>query len=99
MPTQAEKLIEHIRALSSDERQVVLAALSEAAPAAGPRSSLAYEANGGQADDTAYQAQLLAAGLISEIRPRRRDQQAFERFAPLPVIGEPFSQTIIEERR
>ena len=61
--------------------------------------TLACQANGGQADDTAYQAQLLAAGLISEIRPRRRDQQAFERFAPLSVTGEPFSQTIIEERR
>src|SRR5690348_11100397 len=99
MPTHAEKLIEEIRALPPDERNAVLAALSEEASTAGSQSRLAYQADVGQADDVAYQKRLLAAGLVSEIRPRRRDQQAFERFAPLPVIGEPLSQTIIEERR
>lgn len=51
-----------------------------------------------EAADLAYQKHLLAAGLISEIRLRSRDPRAFE-FTPVETIGEPLSQTIIDERR
>jgi hypothetical protein len=43
-----------------------------------------------------YWQQLIALGLIKEIRPLPADEQPF---TPVRVIGTPVSQTIIEERR
>jgi hypothetical protein len=49
--------------------------------------------------DEEYQKRLVQAGLLSEVRTRRRDQQVFERFRPVPITGKPLSETIVEERR
>ena len=48
-----------------------------------------------------YEAQrrLLAAGIISEIKPSKRVSTGTERFMPIPIPGEPLSETIIRERR
>ena len=51
-----------------------------------------------QADQEA-QRRLLAAGIISEIKPSRRVPTETERFTPIPIQGEPLSETIIRERR
>jgi predicted Zn-dependent peptidase len=42
---------------------------------------------------------LLAAGLLSEIKPPSRDVESFRRYQPVKVEGKPVSETIIEERR
>ena len=101
MTPNAERLIEEIRGLPSDERDAVLAAFLEIPPAPAEPSPAPSEQSllAGETDDIAYQRQLLAAGLIREIRPRRRDQEAFDRFTPVPITGEPLSETIIAERR
>jgi len=49
--------------------------------------------------DQEAQRRLLAAGIISEIKPSRRVATGTERFTPIPVQGEPLSETIIRERR
>jgi hypothetical protein len=49
--------------------------------------------------DDEYQRQLVASGLMQSVKPRRRDQQAFDRYQPVEIAGKPLSDTIIEERR
>ena len=49
--------------------------------------------------DQEAQRRLLAAGIISEIKPSRRVPTETERFVPIPIQGEPLSETIIRERR
>ncbi len=49
--------------------------------------------------DQELQRRLLAAGIISEIKPPPRLLPARERFTPIPITGEPISETIIRERR
>jgi hypothetical protein len=49
--------------------------------------------------DQEAQRRLLAAGVISEIKPSRRVPTETERFTPIPIQGEPLSETIIRERR
>jgi len=45
------------------------------------------------------QRRLVAAGVLSEIKPPPRFMPARERFAPVAIEGEPLSETIIRERR
>jgi hypothetical protein len=45
------------------------------------------------------QRRLVAAGVLSEIKPPPRFIPARERFSPVPIQGEPLSETIIRERR
>lgn len=49
--------------------------------------------------DQELQRRLLAAGVVSEIKPPPRLLPAHERFSPVPITGEPISETIIRERR
>jgi len=49
--------------------------------------------------DQDMQRRLLQAGIISEIKPPPRLLPARERFTPVPITGEPISETIIRERR
>jgi hypothetical protein len=49
--------------------------------------------------DQEVQRRLLAAGIISEIKPSRRAETGTEKFTPISIQGEPVSQTIIRERR
>jgi hypothetical protein len=49
--------------------------------------------------DQEAQRRLLAAGVISEIKPSRQVPTETERFTPIPIQGEPLSETIVRERR
>jgi Arc/MetJ-type ribon-helix-helix transcriptional regulator len=49
--------------------------------------------------DQELQHRLLAAGILSEIKPPPRLLPSRERFTPVPITGEPISETIIRERR
>jgi Arc/MetJ-type ribon-helix-helix transcriptional regulator len=49
--------------------------------------------------DQEVQRRLFDAGLLSEIRPPRRVSTGTERFTPVPIQGEPLSETVIRERR
>lgn len=93
MANDVEKLIQDLRSLSPSDRREVLASLHET-----PVSASAPNPGNAEADE-AYQKLLVDAGLIDEVRLRRRDQRSFERFQPVMITGEPLSQTIVEERR
>jgi hypothetical protein len=45
------------------------------------------------------QRRLVAAGVLSEIKPPPRFMPAREPFTPVSIQGEPLSETIIRERR
>ncbi len=45
------------------------------------------------------QRRLVAAGVLSEVKPPPRFIPARERFTPVTIQGEPLSETIIRERR
>ena len=49
--------------------------------------------------DQEAQRRLFRAGLLSEIKPPRRISTGTERFTPIPIQGEPLSETVIRERR
>ncbi|ODU01849.1 MAG: hypothetical protein ABS79_01120 [Planctomycetes bacterium SCN 63-9] len=49
--------------------------------------------------DQEAQRRLLAAGVISEIKPSRRTSTPTEQFTPISIPGEPISATIVRERR
>jgi Arc/MetJ-type ribon-helix-helix transcriptional regulator len=49
--------------------------------------------------DQELQRRLLEAGIISEIKPPPRLLPEREPFSPIPIQGEPLSETIIRERR
>ena len=51
-----------------------------------------------EAADQDLQRRLLAAGVISEIKPPPRLLPTREEFTPVPITGEPISETIIRER-
>jgi hypothetical protein len=44
------------------------------------------------------QRRLVEAGVLSEVKPPRRFLPERERFTPLPIKGEPLSETVIRER-
>ena len=49
--------------------------------------------------DQELQRRLFEAGQLSEIKPPRRVSTGTEEFIPIPIQGEPLSETIIRERR
>ena len=52
-----------------------------------------------QVAEQELQRRLFDAGLLSEIKPPRREATGPHRFTPVPIEGEPLSETIIRERR
>jgi hypothetical protein len=51
------------------------------------------------AGDEELQRRLLAAGLLSEIKPPITDLTAYSNRRAVPIQGEPLSETVIRERR
>jgi Arc/MetJ-type ribon-helix-helix transcriptional regulator len=51
------------------------------------------------ASDEELQRRLFEAGLLSEIKPAVRVATGTEAFPPIPIQGEPLSETVIRERR
>ncbi len=81
-----QRVLEAIRTLDLNELGPVERAVQERLEAAG------YS----QQEWTAMQA-LIDAGLMKEIKPRFQGHSA--EFKPVPILGKPLSETIIEERR
>jgi hypothetical protein len=48
---------------------------------------------------TAWQAKLLAANLLTEMKPRATRRPAQPDFEPAPIQGEPIAETVGRERR
>ena len=94
MATDLDRLIQEIRSLAPEDRLRVQEALAQNAEReeSGP-------ADDREMADEEYQQLLVRAGLLRAARPRRRNQQAFERYRPVEIAGEPLSETAIRERR
>ncbi len=93
MAADIDRLIQELRSLSAEEQQPMREAFAVELPSATSTSSREERA------DVAYQERLVQAGLLKQVNPRRRDQQAFDGFKPVEISGTPLSETIIEERR
>jgi hypothetical protein len=48
---------------------------------------------------TTWQAKLLAAGLLAEMKPRALRHATAADFEPVPISGEPIAETVRRERR
>jgi hypothetical protein len=92
MADDLQRILQEIRDLPPNDRDRLRHALDE--PAA-PRNPAPTDA----ADDVEYQERLARAGLVGRVRPRLRDQQAFESYDPIPIVGKPLSEIVVEERR
>jgi hypothetical protein len=95
MATDIERLIREIRALPPEDQDRLRHALAEQVPRQEPERAATPE----ELAEVEYQERLVKAGLLEQVRPRRRDQRAFDRFQPIKITGKPLSETIIEERR
>jgi hypothetical protein len=91
-------ILSSIDALSSDQARQLLRALESRVAATEGQPSPAPLTEAEAADQEA-QRRLFAAGLISEIKPPQRVSTGTERFTPVPIQGEPLSETVIRERR
>jgi hypothetical protein len=83
-----DKVWEDVKALSPDEQRQLreqLDGLLESPPLRSAEEEL--------------QRRLLAAGLLSEIKPPITDFTPYQNRKPIEVKGKPVSETIIEERR
>lgn len=88
MSTNVERVLDQIRALTAEERQQVRSALNS-----GDRKSLITE------DE--FEQHLLAAGVISKVKPQISEEELarFRAYRPIEVEGKPVSETLIEDRR
>jgi hypothetical protein len=90
-------ILDSVNALSPDQMRQLRDELD---------SKLAATTTIGQSDLTPeeqaeqeLQRRLVAAGVLSEVKPPPRFMPARERFEPVSIEGEPLSETIIRERR
>lgn len=84
-----EKIIEEAQALTPYERQQLLKRLS-----ALPQMPLTDD----DLED-AFEQELVAEGILSEVKPLAIDSTEYHSYKPITVEGKPLSETIIEERR
>lgn len=90
-------LLDRISTLSPDQMLRLREELNSgiARSAAASRSELTRE----EMAEQELQRRLVDAGVLSEVKPPPRLLPPRERFAPIPIEGEPLSETIIRERR
>src|SRR5438105_3658113 len=90
-------LLDRINALSPDQTRQLRRELDNklASSAGTDEPALTDE----ELADQELQHRLFEAGVLSEIKPPRRVSTGTERFTPIPIKGEPLSETVIRERR
>ncbi len=103
LPKHLERYVrDQVKAGSfQNEDEVILDALERHRQAQQPQANATEqpELTPEEIADQELQRRLLAAGVISEIKPPPRLLPIRERFSPVPIIGEPISETVIRERR
>ena len=91
------QLLEILPALSLDQLQLLRHECDLAARTVKKDEPVAL--SDAELADQQLQRRLMAAGLVSEIKPPVRRMTSTRAFAPITVSGEPLSETIIRERR
>ena len=88
-----DKVFEEVRALKPEELQRVRELVD---------SLLSEPAKPQVADDAledAFERELMAEGVIGEVKPLPEEDPEFYAYRPATVQGKPLSETIVEERR
>jgi len=83
-----DKVLAEVDALTPDDQQKVRNHLHRL-----------FDEKQAQCPEDLLQQKLLEAGVIKEVRPRRKRANPPDEFKLVKVKGKPVSQTIIEERR
>lgn len=90
MATKLEQILQDVRALSPEDQQQLCRLLAETLPT--------FQAVA-PATEATFQQQLVAAGLLREIKRPAATQVPSVRRPRVTVQGKPLSATVIEERR
>ena len=90
MATKLEQILQDVRALSPEDQQQLCRILAEPLPT--------FQAVA-PATEATFQQQLVAAGLLREIKRLVATQVPSARRPRVTVQGKPLSATVIEERR
>lgn len=90
MATKLEQILQDVRALSPEDQQQLCRLLVETLPT--------FQAVA-PATEATFQQQLVAAGLLREIKRPAATQVPSARRPRVTVQGKPLSATVIEERR
>jgi hypothetical protein len=85
-------------ALSPDQIRELHRAL-EARMAATVQETPPVQLTDAEADSRQIQRRLFDAGLLGEIKPPIRDLTPYRDRKPVPIQGEPLSETVLHERR
>jgi hypothetical protein len=88
MSSTLDKIIEEVRALPPEEQRQLREKLNEIIPS--PTNE--------ELED-ALERELVAEGVLGEVKPLPNDDPEFYAYKPVTVTGKPVSETIIEERR
>jgi len=90
MATKLEKILQDVQALSPEDQRQLCRMLTE---------TLATFQAVAPATEATFQQQLVAAGLLHEIKRPAATQVPSARCPRVTVQGKPLSATVIEERR
>lgn len=88
MSATLDNIIEEVRQLSPDEQRQLIVQLNAIVPAS----------NEDELEDE-FERELIAEGVVGEVKPLLHDDPEFYSYQPVKVEGQPVSETIIEERR
>ena len=93
--SEFHELLNSLNALSPDQMRQLRRELDGKLAASSAESSGTAE----QQDDQEVQRRLLAAGLVSEVKPPIVDPSGYRDRRAVPIQGEPLSETVLRDRR
>lgn len=93
MPVVLEKIVEEIKALTPEQRQILRDMLDTL-----PQSSETPEEEMRRREDE-FCRHLYEKGILAKIPLDNIEHLPFEDYVPIKIEGKPLSETIIEERR
>lgn len=89
MSAALDRIIKEARQLSPDEQRQLVERLTALVPAP----------PGEDEREDEFERELMAEGILGEVKPLPDDDPEFYAYRPVTVTGQPVSETIIEERR
>ena len=89
MSSTIARILEEVRTLPPKEQRQLRLQLNAIVPSAPTMDELEDE----------FERELMAEGILGEVKPLPDDDPQFHAYRPVTVTGKPVSETIIEERR
>ncbi|MDQ3256892.1 MAG: hypothetical protein M3R15_23865, partial [Acidobacteriota bacterium] len=88
MSATLDRIIEEVRALPSGEQRQLVEQLNAIVSSSPTEDEM----------EDAFERELMAEGVLGEVKPLSDDDPEFYAYRPVTVTGKPVSETIIEER-